>query len=114
MSHSPFPDALNGGTARQRCFFHPAREAAARCPSCGRFFCRECVTEHEDRVLCAACLGKGAPSRSGSLGRLSALSPLLTLLGGCFLAWVFFSLLGRLLLRIPTQFHEGTPWRGPW
>jgi hypothetical protein len=42
----------------QRCFNHGMREAAARCPECGRFYCRECITEHDDRVLCSACLKK--------------------------------------------------------
>ena len=42
----------------QRCFNHAGREAVARCPECGQFFCRECITEHEDRVLCSACLKK--------------------------------------------------------
>jgi len=42
----------------QRCHHHQFREAAARCPECGRYFCRECITEHADRVLCASCLGK--------------------------------------------------------
>ena len=28
----------------------------ARCPSCGNFFCRECITEHDELILCAACL----------------------------------------------------------
>ena len=41
----------------QRCFNHMLREAVACCPECRRYFCRECVTEHEDKVLCAACLG---------------------------------------------------------
>ena len=44
--------------SQQRCFNHTSREAVARCPECGRFFCRECITEHDDRVLCAVCLGK--------------------------------------------------------
>src|SRR5438132_254763 len=44
--------------ARQRCLNHLNREAVARCPECKRFFCRECVTEHEDRLICAACLKK--------------------------------------------------------
>ena len=43
---------------QQRCVLHPEREAVARCPECGRFFCRECVTEHEGRLLCAACIGR--------------------------------------------------------
>ena len=38
----------------QRCFNHMLREAVACCPECRRYFCRECVTEHEDKVLCAA------------------------------------------------------------
>ena len=39
-----------------RCLHHPVREAVARCPECGQFFCRECITEHEDRVVCSSCL----------------------------------------------------------
>ena len=42
----------------QRCFNHAHREAAARCPECTHFYCRECITEHDDRVICAACLRK--------------------------------------------------------
>ena len=44
--------------AHQRCFNHAVREAVARCPECGQCFCRECITEHDDRVVCAACLKK--------------------------------------------------------
>lgn len=114
MSVPPVDGGFRAGTARQRCFLHPGREAAARCPSCGRFFCRECVTEHEDRVLCATCLARGASPRAGLRARAAALTPLFTVLAGLFLAWVFFSVLGRFLLNIPTEFHEGTAWRGPW
>ncbi|MCI0613826.1 rhomboid family protein, partial [bacterium] len=39
--------------SKQRCFFHSQREAVVRCPECGRYYCRECVTEHLDRLLCA-------------------------------------------------------------
>lgn len=38
------------------CFNHPERPAAARCPLCGVAFCRECVSEHNGRFLCASCL----------------------------------------------------------
>ena len=44
--------------AHQRCFNHATREAVARCPECHHFFCRECITEHDDRVLCTGCLKK--------------------------------------------------------
>jgi hypothetical protein len=44
------------GLALQRCFHHEEREAVSRCPSCGRFFCRECVLPHDGRLLCSACI----------------------------------------------------------
>ncbi|MFN7139481.1 MAG: rhomboid family protein, partial [Limisphaerales bacterium] len=43
---------------QQHCLNHFTREAAARCPECKQFFCRECITEHDDRVICAGCLRK--------------------------------------------------------
>ena len=92
---------------QQRCFYHAQRPASARCPRCGRFFCRECVTEHSGQVVCAACLRKPAtetvsrspwPARVG-LGLAS--------LGGLLLAWLAFYALGQYLLTLPSQFHGG-------
>lgn len=51
---------MSQAIAQSRCAAHPDREAAARCPGCSRFFCRECVTEHAGRVLCARCLAAQA------------------------------------------------------
>jgi hypothetical protein len=54
----------------QRCSNHAARTAACRCPACHFFYCRECVTEHDGRMLCAACVRKqslkGTSNRAGS------------------------------------------------
>jgi len=97
-------------TLRERCFHHPGREAAARCPRCRRFYCRECVTEHEGQVLCAACLGVpggAARGRPGRLARLFAPAPFLLAL---LLLWLGFYAVGRSLLAIPSAFHEGTIW----
>jgi hypothetical protein len=98
----------------QRCFNHAAREAAARCPQCGRFFCRECVTEHEGRVLCAACvrLSVRVPLFQRSGWRLTLRAG--SMLGSFLLAWLFFYLFGMVLLQIPSSFHEGTVWTGSW
>jgi hypothetical protein len=96
----------------QRCLRHPAREAVARCPQCRQFFCRECITEHDDRVLCADCLAK---LLRASHERTSALAPIASgLLGfiGIATAWAFFYVLGETLARAPTSFHEGTVWEG--
>jgi len=56
--------------AYQRCLNHTFREAVARCPECGHYFCRECITEHEDRVVCASCLRKLVESSAGGRAAL--------------------------------------------
>lgn len=109
--------------ARTRCANHEAREAAARCPRCRRFFCRECVTEHEGLFVCAACLsraagaadGEGAGKHAGTWARarkalLSGLGAGARLAGGLVLLWLCFYLAGKILIRIPDSFHEGTVW----
>jgi hypothetical protein len=94
--------------ANQRCLHHPAREAVARCPGCGNTFCRECVTEHDDRVLCAECLVKQSVSESSSQTRFALLARLGQLFCGLFLAWLFFYGIGQALLALPSSFHNGT------
>ncbi len=98
----------------QRCFNHVTREAVARCPECSQFFCRECITEHEDRVICSACLKKLARvpllKRPAFAGGLRALQCLL----GLFAAWFFFYLVGSMLVKLPSSFHEGTLWEVNW
>jgi hypothetical protein len=97
--------------ARKRCFNHARREAAARCPECGRYYCRECVTEHEDRVVCADCLEllAGAPKRRGS--RLALLKMPVLFAAGFLALWIFFFALGRGLLALPSSFHQNTLWK---
>jgi hypothetical protein len=95
----------------QCCFSHPTREAAARCPECARSFCRECVTEHNGRVICAACLarlGRGAGAVRARL--LDALAGLARCAAGLLVLWLIFFALGAWLLRIPASFHEGLMW----
>lgn len=98
----------------QRCLRHFDREAAARCPECREYFCRECISEHHGRVLCASCLerlhsvsGRTSPSLQG-----------LRVLARCALALVAFAVVwgmlylgGRALLLMPSSFHNGTLWK---
>jgi hypothetical protein len=90
------------------------REAAAQCPQCGRFFCRECITEHEGRIMCAPCL-EALLSPEERQRRLIGL-PLegLQLVAGLALTWLFVYGLGRILAAIPTAFHDGTLLRSSW
>jgi hypothetical protein len=100
--------------AHQRCFNHAGREAVARCPECGHCFCRECITEHDDRVVCAACLKNltaRPPVRRTTLVRLLGLAQCAF---GILIAWFFFFLIGAGLLKLPASFHEGTLWQVPW
>lgn len=96
--------------SQQRCRNHANREAVARCPECRRYFCRECVTEHEDRVVCASCLamltGEARPKRWRMTGVAQAGQFAL----GFFLLWSFFYTLGRLLLNVPSDFHADSLW----
>lgn len=98
----------------QRCFNHAAREAVARCPECRQHFCRECITEHDDRVICAACLKKLARvplrQRPAFAGLLRAGHCVV----GLVVAWFFFHLVAETLLKLPTDFHERTLWGIHW
>ncbi len=96
----------------QRCYNHGQREAVARCLECNRFFCRECVTEHENRVVCSGCLSTltGESSPDFLSARQRALRWCIAM-GSFMLAWLSFYGLGRLLLTIPSSFHEGTFWK---
>lgn len=93
--------------AQHRCFIHPIREASARCPSCRQSFCRECVTEHDGRILCATCLRKSvAPEVRPKRDFTRFLRPV-PVLAGIGLAWLAFYAVGSLLLRTPSEWHEG-------
>ena len=94
----------------QKCKRHAAREAVARCPSCQGFFCRECVTEHDDKVICSDCLQKLPGKAASRPFRLRWMSRSAGAFAGLFILWLAFYYLGQLLLSIPADFHEGTFW----
>ena len=98
----------------RRCAHHAEREAAARCPSCKAFYCRECITEHDGRFLCAGCLAKKV--REETRARISwiPLRRCLQAAGGLALLTVFFLLVGRVLMSIPDHFHQATVWEKSW
>jgi hypothetical protein len=92
----------------QRCWNHDYREAVCRCPACQRHFCRECVTEHEARLLCAPCLAtarKGVAARRGVTRRL--VSPVAAL-SGVLLAWLILAGAGELLIEISARLERDT------
>lgn len=94
---------------RQRCHVHPEREAVGRCTSCGNYFCRECITIHDHRLICATCLKELLAKEAQQTKSKHRLKPVLKgLLGtaaGLLLAWALFYTLGSILLRAPSDFH---------
>ncbi|ACL02673.1 rhomboid family protein [Desulfatibacillum aliphaticivorans] len=108
--------------SQERCLLHEDREAAARCPECQRYFCRECITEHEGRVICSRCLEiilnqSRSEKEGGGLikrvyqrtksGALTALQVLIALL----IIWGSFHYFGKVMAEIPSDFHDGTIWK---
>jgi hypothetical protein len=77
---------------------------------CLRFFCRECVTEHEDRVICAECLRKMVTGRGSRAAGVRRVFDVLLPVAGLMIAWLFFYAVGRSLLLIPASVHDGTVW----
>lgn len=76
-----------------------------RCPGCSRDYCRECVTEHDGRLLCAACLRNLLRGPARSTHRRSA--ALAAALAGLLLSWTVFYGLGRAMMLLPhTQTEE--------
>ena len=98
----------------QRCFHHSLREAVARCPECRQFYCRECITEHDDRVICATCLRKLTAAAQERRSPLAWTLPVLQLGLGLGILWFFFYCFGATLLSIPSTYHEGTIWMDRW
>jgi len=88
----------------QRCFHHELREAVAQCPSCKLFFCRECVIEHEGRMICVTCVNALARDALKT-GRGAGARWVVTAVAGLLIAWLVFYYLGLTLARIPSKFH---------
>lgn len=93
--------------ARQRCLHHPQREAAARCPSCRRFYCRECVVDHSGRLLCTSCLAAETAGRRVHRAWWRIGARLVAAVAMLLVAWLFFYLATLGVLGLPAKFHEG-------
>lgn len=95
--------------ADRKCLNHGGREAVARCPRCRSHFCRECVSEHGGRILCAPCLA-AETATAAPAGASRAWLPFAAAIGLAF-AWLCFLGLGKALLAVPASVHDGG-WAG--
>ena len=97
--------------ARSTCFHHPQREAAARCVGCGRPFCRECVTPVERRMFCASCYKAQTGVRAKATRDWFIVSVAGQAVLGLLGLWFTAYFLGKVLLELPSNYHEGTVWQ---
>lgn len=102
------------GLPHQRCFNLLLREAVARCPECRQHYCRECVTEHEDRLVCASCLKKSTAAASAPRRAWRVFARLAWFRAGFLSVWLFFYFIGAMLVSLPTSFHELNVWKVNW
>ncbi len=93
--------------ASRRCRHHHRREAVARCPGCSAYFCRECVTEHEDRVLCVTCLQRRHLPEPHTRHPWGWLVRLLGCAVSVTFLWLLWYGMGQMLLALPDTFHDG-------
>src|SRR5438128_12432570 len=92
----------------QRCLHHPLREAVARCPECGQFYCRECITEHDDRVVCSSCLKRLTVKTETKRRSFAPVWRVSAAAVGVLIAWLFFVVFGRILADLPSSVHAHT------
>jgi hypothetical protein len=101
---------MTASIARQQCWIHTQREAVCRCLDCEHFYCRECVSEHEGRLLCAACIHRLA-TRLASPAKTSRIPwvPVAALLG-ILISWTVFFVFAQAALEISSRAGEAQ-WR---
>ncbi len=104
----------NPTIAGLRCFNHGGREAVAQCLECTRYYCRECVTAHGGRVLCADCLGHTAVNAAPRKPVITMAWRGLQLVTGFVVVWMVVYMTGRGLLWLPSEFHEHLIWENEW
>ncbi len=92
-----------------RCVLHAHREAVAQCPSCSRFYCRECVVEHSGKMLCKSCLDASVDADMPESGNAISgwVVGFASLCISFLITCAFFYIGGKVLLSIPEDFHAG-------
>lgn len=90
------------GLAAARCLNHEAREAVSRCKSCGKYFCRECVTIFEGRMMCAACVRSVSGQQRDATRTGLGVSGAALAVAGLFSTWFVFYAAAWMIL----QFRE--------
>lgn len=85
----------------------------ARCTECRHFFCRECISEYEERSVCAACLVKFFRKPKTERRFFTGALRVVQMVVAVMVVWFVFYLIGACLASIPASFHAGSLWQTP-
>jgi hypothetical protein len=94
---------MTGKVVHQQCWNHSERGAVCLCPVCHRGYCRECVSEHDSRLLCAACIKAALPASDAGGSRRSrkVWIPVLAV-ATTLIAWAAIFSLGQIIMESVT------------
>jgi len=87
------------------CFIHGGREAVALCLECRRAFCRECVVDHDGRLICATCLTRLRHKPERAPGAFRSFLRTLGVAAALLLCWMIFYLGARAIVTTDTSRH---------
>lgn len=92
---------------KRKCANHESREAVARCPECRKDFCRECITEHKNKMLCTNCLREITQKKDARKRKMEIVFAMFLFFIGMLISYYFFFGLASIFSEIPDQFHNG-------
>ena len=65
--HPQPPERYNTDGRHPTCFYHPEKEAAVPCGTCGRYLCTLCDIEMDGGHICPMCLDRAAGEEDATL-----------------------------------------------
>jgi len=102
---------MRENVVQQHCWNHAQRGAVCHCPACHRPFCRECVSEHDSKLLCAICIKASVSAADGARARRMAPLWMATMaVASTLLAWAIFFSLGQIIMESVTL-ADRSAWR---
>jgi len=83
-----------------RCQNHIEREAAAICMKCQNYFCKECITEYDDKMLCKNCIDDLLKKNKTTHRKKINLKQFFAIITTTLFLWIIFYSSGKFLISI--------------